>query len=242
MTLYYHISTDLEHDGTFTPRIPTTRADNEDFSSPRICVSRTIEGAVSAIPNGGSRLDELIEHNHGFLKLFVFDSEDLDLNDDNMIDCDTLYEKGLVHDATITDEYWIMKPVKVPETHQYVIIPQDWGESIHDVIPYDILLLSDTDEYQGDIESAHYDMTNEMLGNILAIVDFKYDTTKLEKEQSIDLIHYDEVFLDDWKDIIAKLSVPVEVTLGEYGNVVLTALDSVDVTRCILEMQLRNLW
>lgn len=240
MAKYYHISTDLTQNGEFTPRIPSVRADNEDTTLPRICVSRTIEGAVSAIPNGGTRLYELISKNNGFLKLFIFDSETLDLNDDNMIDSDTLYEKGLVHDAIITDEYWITKPVTIPESDQQIIIPVTWDEDVYDVIPYHVVKLSETDEYDDDIESAYHDTMKENIPNVIRIVDFKYNPTILEKDATIDIPFGDSNDLDHWKDIIVNLNLPIAVCVNSTDEIQLKIKETVDITKSILEMQLRN--
>lgn len=242
MTLFYHISSDLHHNGEFTPRIPSTRAKNEDTTLPRICVSRTIEGAVSAIPGGGTRLDELITANDGFLKLFIFDSDVLDLNDDNMIDSDTLYEKGLVHDAIITDEYWITVPVTVPESHQQIIIPFEWDEEVYDVIPYHIVQLSETEKYDDDIESAYYDIMNDNIPNVIAIVNFQYHSSVLKEGSVIDIPFQDSSDLENWKDIVVNLNVPIDVKVNSAGDIELTVQKTVDVTKSILELKLRNDW
>lgn len=113
--ILYHISVDLRHNGNFEPRIPPKATEKEDVTIPRICVSTSIEGCLSAMPDGGASLGVFNRNFHGIYKLFRIDTYALDLVD-HTISSQELVEKGYVVDAVITEEYWITKGFTVTES------------------------------------------------------------------------------------------------------------------------------
>ncbi len=94
----YHISINLSHDGTFVPAIPESRMQEEEDEIKRICVSTTIEGCFSALPSGGSRINDLAEKTGGVFRVFHIDTEACGIPDEAILSDNYLYEEGLVPD------------------------------------------------------------------------------------------------------------------------------------------------
>ena len=127
----YHVSTDIHHNGVFTPRIPEYKFDFEDKTTKRVCVSSTIEGCLSALPS-----KECIEENgSGYIKLFQIDLEALGLSEE-VLDDVFLYENGLLDDSLVTNEHWITAPFKVPEENQTICKLSFIESTSRKVIPY----------------------------------------------------------------------------------------------------------
>lgn len=116
----YHLS-EQDHTGeVFEPRsMEKWRVmDGEDWKSPRICVSDSIDGAVSALVDSMSCSTGL--------KLFVHVPEDLD----------ALFKSNKVHrpstrqvpDADATGEHWLKAPAKMKAIGQIEILGVDKGK------------------------------------------------------------------------------------------------------------------
>lgn len=102
----YHVSMDwTQTPKLFIPRIPESRAYDEDDVTERICLSTTIAGALSAIAN------KPIE-TCTWKKITVYE-----LETDDYIDSMDLYMSGKVNDAILTHECWYLKPVVLNGTH-----------------------------------------------------------------------------------------------------------------------------
>lgn len=115
--LLYHVTSDLNHNGVFIPRIPeNVEIYDEDETTPRICVSNSIEGCLTSMPNGGDDLSNLLEYCDNKLKVFVFDTNKLGINDENIINSKLLVDKYRVHDAILTGEHWLLNPVSLTES------------------------------------------------------------------------------------------------------------------------------
>jgi len=238
LTKYYHISPNLLHRGHFTPDIPQTRRALEDNLTPRVCVSKSIEGALTSIPNGGSLLYELLSTTNGFLKLYVIDTEELEIADEDIIDSEILFEHGLVEDANHTDEVWILTPFSISKSHQHIILPLDWDEESIDIIPHHVLELSEK-EYNHDIESAYYDVYKENIPAGIKITDLKVHNLMLEKDETLSMPYMESYFLEDWVDLIKDNEFPVSV-FDEGYNLAFTAKENIDLTPSVIEFFARN--
>lgn len=153
MAIFYHVSTDLNHNGVFTPRIPQTRhGDSENETIPRVCVGETIEDCLTAIPNGGGNLEDFNDDIGGFFKIFKIDTEKLNIREKDIISNEFLFQEDLVRDADITNEYWILTDFKVDAKDSFLIKLLDWREEVIDVIPYSIIALGEDalDDYLND--------------------------------------------------------------------------------------------
>lgn len=115
----------------FYPRIPTSRANDEDATVKRICTAPTLEGCLSAHPNllyyahgymhsatadpfeHMARLHALLEHGLSGILLRVYHFE---VDKEKVYTDDTLMTFDFVPDAHVTGEHWILEecmPTKV---------------------------------------------------------------------------------------------------------------------------------
>lgn len=238
MTKYYHISTNLEHNGDFTPSIPQLRMVDEDSTTPRICVSKSIEGALSSIPNGGSLLYELLESTFGFIKVFEFDLDELNIPAKDIIDSNTLFEENLVEDANHTEEVWICTPISIPKKNQHIIHIYDMDEISIDIIPHHVLKLSE-EKYNDDIESAYYDTFDTNIPTNTLLADIRYNSTKMMKGQTLLLPYMDSYNLDDLNNIIDEFKAPITAFEIDY-HVGIKAKEDIDIEPYIIELSRRT--
>lgn len=91
--ILYHVSTALDKDGHFYPRQPRAIMENEVEGIDRICVSPSIASCFSAIPCGGSRLDELNLERAGMYKVFRIDTGKLNIPESAILTNTELFEK-----------------------------------------------------------------------------------------------------------------------------------------------------
>lgn len=116
--ILYHATMDLDIIEEFTPRIPSDRFEGEEDSTPRICVSSSIEGCLTAAPFGGSKLHEnlyLPSNSNRLVRIYEFNTESIEEN--NIIKPEHLYQNDIVRDAEITGEHWITVPIKPSKTY-----------------------------------------------------------------------------------------------------------------------------
>jgi len=136
--ILYHISTEPNHNGNFVPKVPDRRLITENNEKPRISLSPTIDGCLSAIPLGGAYLHQWykskdeIETNCRFhngyrkFKLFKVDTEKLKIPDANIYEPEDLIECGFCEDAHITKEHWITTEFKVPKEDQAIFTVENF--------------------------------------------------------------------------------------------------------------------
>lgn len=84
----------------FIPKIPSATLNDEDVVTPRICVSKTIEGCLNAVSWGGSFFQTLPECL--VYRVYVFDEEEY------LDTVEISKPKYNVKDAKYTDECWIL--------------------------------------------------------------------------------------------------------------------------------------
>lgn len=104
--ILYHLSPELNHDGSFVPRVPKNRS-NEDDIIPRICFSSTLEGCYrSAFWGIGGR------GNLERLALFTLDLSKTPVRYQRPEEI-----KIKVNDAVENNEHWVLDPVRdLPKT------------------------------------------------------------------------------------------------------------------------------
>ncbi|MBQ9000192.1 MAG: hypothetical protein IJ086_16070 [Clostridium sp.] len=185
--IYCHISSDLSEDNYFYPRIPDATREDENSEINRVCVAKTLEGALTAIPNGAGRLDTYLEQSSYYFKVFIIDTEKLGIN--KIMSAEELYKNDYVRDAEITGEHWILEEFEVPQEDVFYIRLNEWEERAEDIIPYSIYELSETDEYDGDYEGAYYDVYEDCVPFVCAIedIDILVEDVKAGEEIEIDL-------------------------------------------------------
>jgi hypothetical protein len=177
--ILYHISTELDHDGNFYPRIPESIRPGEDEKFPRICVSSSVEGCFSAIPNGSIDLDYLNYENGGYYKLFTIDTKKLKIWPHEIIKPDYLYEKELVEDAQITDEHWILKEFSVPKEFSQIIRVTDWREDAEDLIPHWVYKIAEK-THDGDYLNAYMDFVDSRIPSVITFDSIDYISETIE--------------------------------------------------------------
>lgn len=111
--MLYHVSTDTSRViPIFIPRIPNKnqRMEGENETIPRICVAKSIEDCLTAMPNGGYFLTS--EHKPKRIRVYEFDEEVV--QEGNLIKPTDLYFSEYVLDAWVTGEYWVVGQNLVP--------------------------------------------------------------------------------------------------------------------------------
>jgi len=94
----YHLSKIKQDGDILKPRVPVTLiAGFEDDSTPRVCFSKTLSGAIRAINMCG---------NYGAYYVHVIDG---DIDPECIVKC----TEDMVPDSMVTDEYWVLCPVKL---------------------------------------------------------------------------------------------------------------------------------
>ncbi|WP_336770380.1 hypothetical protein [Bacillus bombysepticus] len=153
--VFYHVSTLITKDGVFKPRIPIDRLENENSSIGRVCVADSIEGCLSAFPDGGKELLETVYDQEMNVKVFRIDTKKLGIREEDVINSNSLYTMDLVEDAENNGENWILGEFIVPIEDQYIIKLKSWEESFKPLIPYNVLLK--IQDYYGE-NYVSYDM------------------------------------------------------------------------------------
>ena len=111
VTKLYHLSFSKVKNNLFVPRVPEIRLEGEDCNVLRICFSETIEGCISAMPNGVGSIKGLVilnEEDISCCGVYLYELDLSKIKKDNIITPKELMEKGLVPDALQTGEYWII--------------------------------------------------------------------------------------------------------------------------------------
>lgn len=219
MAIYYHISNNLEHNGKFHVQIPRCKHQlKEDTNTKRICVSKTIDGCFTSIPEGGCDLDETNSSREGIYKLFTIDTDKLGLNEDDIIDSSVLFEKDLVRDADFTDECWILKDFEISEEDCELIKLIHWNESVVDDIPHYIFEIAE-EKYEGDYLEAYIEETGENIPCSIEIENVEYITSK-QKSGAIIEMKLSEMDLNEYNIKLIK-----EAVSSLEGKVTIENLD-----------------
>lgn len=103
----------------FIPQIPHNYMQNEDHITARICLSKNIQGCFNAASWGKSGIFERGEFE--VYRLYCFDEKDIE--EGNLIDSMRLYREGLVPDADLTEEVWVINQELTPVDIKYFVLP-----------------------------------------------------------------------------------------------------------------------
>lgn len=233
MAIYYHVSTALRHDGVFTPRIPDIRhKEQEDASTHRVSVAPTIEDCLTAIPNGGGRLDELNEAQRGYYLIVKVDTEKLGIQEQDIVLSDTLYERDLVRDADFTKEVWITTPFKVEQEDMFLILLKKWQEKPKDVFPYAIYAIAERD-YEGDVHEAYAELYNEHVPCSIAVSDIEFERVTGKEEREITLFtegEREETLLREYLEERCG----VDITESNFGELSFMVKENSDLSKLFL--------
>ena len=146
--LYSVCLPELSEGKTFYPRVPSNRAYNEDDKTPRICLSSSLGGCLSAVPWGGKGFDNMMLNSYDSLKscvikVLVFDVEDIEY--ENLLKPSFLYKNDYVRDAEISSEYWVINQ-ELKATREHYIQVTDYFEEIYDNISYEDMKIIENDD------------------------------------------------------------------------------------------------
>lgn len=124
----YHITKRHNQINSFTPRIPSKIAYEEDETTPRICTSTTIEGCLNALPRARN-YDQLIIQARRVFKIFVFH-----VKQEDYISSQELEFLKLVPDVKETDEHWLVEERKADMVYYISYISgNDSGNTVKEI-------------------------------------------------------------------------------------------------------------
>lgn len=123
----YHVSYDPIP--WFVLRVPDHRLPDEDFTTPRICLSDSLENCVNAKPDQATAL-YLAKQFEVRVPLYVYEFDTADIPDGALVGPVALSQSGKVSDAEQHHEYWLLDAgVPCQETRYEVVgggyIPPD---------------------------------------------------------------------------------------------------------------------
>lgn len=211
---FYHM--DILHDENeveeFYPRIPMDMIDGEDEEIDRICVSSSIRGCISSAPWGQERA--LSFGDNMVFRVYKFNKKDID--EANIISSQELYEKGLVGDALVCDEFWIVNQSIKPCDVFYINIT-DYKKSMEPIKRYkqldeftykefnidDFIASKDFNDYDS-IEYSIIDKSELLFGSILKLPIkelSKLGEYELVKDILVDLIK-DSYMINDEDELV----------------------------------------
>lgn len=128
----YHVTTNLLHDGFFTPSIPFVRFEDENATIERVSTSFSIEGAISGMPKGGLLLRDTLTETNGMLRICELDTAGAGLGVKDLVMPYALQKEGLVADALITEEVWVLKPFTAQRIVDVRVL--DWEEMDEELV------------------------------------------------------------------------------------------------------------
>lgn len=97
----YHISIDKPSEKVYKPRVPSSASIDEDRVTPRICLSTSIEGCLTAFNMEVHDLERAILNKPIYLLKTIISE-----NDSRLLKPEYLYDANLVLDTPVTDEHW----------------------------------------------------------------------------------------------------------------------------------------
>lgn len=156
----YHIGINPNPGGTFIPRVPFSRGQWENGEIRRICFSDSVNGCLTAMPEGGCKLRETVKETDGHFYLYVLDTDKYGIDKQDILTPAQLYENNYVWDAEETDEYWVLVPVKIEKEDIHRIQIVDWEEDTFDVIPYPAYSMAE-EKYDGNYEKGYHEIFGE---------------------------------------------------------------------------------
>lgn len=194
----YHVSFCCDIVDTFEPRVPSNRHNEEDSKIGRVCLSDSIEGCLTAVPNGGMRLEEIFwEGGSSLIRIYEFDIKDIEYK--NIIPPEYLYQKDLVRDANITREHWVVNKSLTP-SKTYLIKLHNYDEGSSDDISYGDYIEGVLAENEGRRDFSWEEVIN---GSFVEILNIKYEVVPEERRSSLFRIKNEIVNIseDDFSEI-----------------------------------------
>lgn len=174
----YHLSLSSEIID-FYPRVPKIRRFGEDGLINRISASDTIDGCLSAVPWGGTNLEEAFlfakSKDKGLsVRVYEFDIDDIGF--EFIVPPEYLFQEDLVGDAYETGEHWIMSHVQPYRTYIITILSFDEDYEI-DISYQDVLDCKNGDKEWEDADTfvTIKNLKFEVLGESMEYFNEGYD-------------------------------------------------------------------
>lgn len=107
--MLYHVSLDFVN--KFELRVPSSSYDSEDQETKRICFSKSIEGAITAMPYNINIVSGLLNLKKEYDMepiLYVYSIDEKDLKPGQLKDSSELVYECRVADANMTGEVWVL--------------------------------------------------------------------------------------------------------------------------------------
>lgn len=127
----YHVSKDCNSLEELTAKVPSERREDEENTIGRVCLSSSIEGALSAVPWGGKNLEDYT-YSHELIRVYEFDISDIGIS--SLVSPDCLYQSDMVRDAVSTREFWSINSIK--PSRSYLIEIDGYFDELADDISY----------------------------------------------------------------------------------------------------------
>lgn len=127
----------------FVPKIPSATMDGENHSIPRICLCPTIEDCINAASWGHSNL--IYRKPNEVFRVYMFDEKDI--KKENYMNSNELWEQGLVPDAYITNEIWVINQKLKPIDVYYIRIGEYFDTSYVPILTKEEYIKEEKGEY-----------------------------------------------------------------------------------------------
>lgn len=130
-----------------SPSVPDNRVNGEDGEIFRICTSTTIQNCLTALGPNCIAVWQLIENDMTIknfenikwmpLKIIVMQFDTKDIPKEHIINSFELFKRGLVPDAYITKEHWLLEPQRPSRVYVKELVSVDTkGRRL--LLPYEL--------------------------------------------------------------------------------------------------------
>lgn len=190
----YHVSFSCDIIETFQPRVPLHRCKDEDGATERICLSDSIEGCLTASPDGGGSLCSILwEGGSSLIRVYEFDINNIDSK--NIVPPEYLYQKDLVRDAIVTREHWVVNQDLVP-SETYLIKLHDYDEGYPDNISYENYVAGMIADEEGKRD---FDWDEVINGHFTEIHDVDYEIVPDWRRSGIFRLNHEIEYIDIYR-------------------------------------------
>ena len=210
---FIHVSLEVGDSNSFYPRVPESRSPKEDSFTKRVCVARNLEGALTAIPGGSACLGSSLADHSNVLKVYGINCEKLGITSADIISDSTLYEKGMVDDAYLTEEYWITKSFIVPDEDVYFITIGYWDEVESDQVLSAVRHLAD-EKYRGDLFEAWDELYGGKMPSI-QVIENVYFSLIGRCSENLFIVNEDDVV--KWTERLQKCEAIENLYVEDYS-------------------------
>lgn len=175
---YYHISLEAQEVvKEFIPSLPSAVYVHEDKETPRISLSDSIEGCLSAVPWGGRKLEHVqcefteVCDEEMNLVFRVYEFDDSRIQEENIVSTERLVKEGLVMDAENSGEVWVIHQALKP-SKTYLALLNEYDEELKDVFDQEYHNLTEEDwEEMDDIDEFIIGASTKIVNATLSFYD-----------------------------------------------------------------------